>query len=197
LNDGSLERVEHEIPTTASAIAVAAQTEVAKMSDQSNVEKGFGTAWPFVLPNVAETFQFQMRALLQEQAELLDQTQKIMAAWTKRRQEAIEANSRTFQAICGCKDAGAMTTAYREWLANSMNRTFADLNDARDEALRLAEIGQKSVAALFRPIADAAASTKNTVSSTAPGTEARRTKSTPSTNAAQEAHEPREGMAAR
>ena len=47
------------------------------MSDQSNVEKGFGTAWPFVLPNVAETFQFQMRAWLQEQAELLDETQKI------------------------------------------------------------------------------------------------------------------------
>jgi hypothetical protein len=84
LNDGSLERVEHEIPTTASAIAVAGQTEVAKMSDQSNVEKGIGTAWPFVLPNVAETFQLEMRALLQEQAELLDQTQKIMAAWTKR-----------------------------------------------------------------------------------------------------------------
>ena len=63
------------------------------MSDQSNVEKGFGTAWPFVLPNVAETFQFQMRAWLQEQAELLDETQKIMAAWTKRRQEAMEASS--------------------------------------------------------------------------------------------------------
>jgi hypothetical protein len=49
------------------------------MSNQSNVEKGFGTAWPFVLPNVAETFQFQMRAWLQEQAELLDETQQIMA----------------------------------------------------------------------------------------------------------------------
>jgi hypothetical protein len=168
------------------------------MSDQSNVEKGFGTAWPFVLPNVAETFQFQMRAWLQEQAELLDETQQIMAAWTKRRQEAMDASFRTFQAISGCKDAGAMTTAYREWLANSMNRIFADLNDARDEALRLAEIGQKSVAALFRPIADAAASTKNTVSSTAAGSEARRARGAQSTNAAQEAHEPsREGMAAR
>lgn len=159
------------------------------MSDQSNVEKGFGTAWPFVLPNVAETFQVQMRALLQEQAELLDQTQKIMAAWTKRRQEAMEASFRTFQAISACKDAGAMTAAYREWLAKSMDRIFADLNDTRGDALRLAEIGQKSVAALFRPIADAAASTTNTVSSTAAGMEARRTKGAPSTNAAQEAHE--------
>jgi hypothetical protein len=67
------------------------------VSDQSNVEKGFGTAWPFVLPNVTETFQFQMRAWLQEQAEVLAETQKIMAAWTKRRQEAMEASSRTFQ----------------------------------------------------------------------------------------------------
>jgi hypothetical protein len=82
-----------------------------------------------------------------------------MVAWTKRRQEAMEASSRTFHAICGCKDAGAMTIAYAEWLTNSMNRIFADVNDARDEALRLAEIGRKSVAALLRPIADAAAST--------------------------------------
>jgi hypothetical protein len=52
------------------------------MSDQSNVEKGFRTAWPFVLPNVAETVQFQMRALLQEQAELLDEAQKIMGPAT-------------------------------------------------------------------------------------------------------------------
>jgi hypothetical protein len=184
-----LERVEHEIPTTASAIAVAAQTDVAKMSDQSNVEKGIGEAWPFVLPNVAETFQLQMRALLQEQAELLDETQKIMAAWTKRRQETMEASFRTFQAISGCKDAGAMADAYREWLTNSMNRIFADVNDARDEALRLAGIGQRSLAALFRSTADAAASTKNTVSSTAVGMEVRRTKGAPSTNAAQEAHE--------
>ncbi len=119
------------------------------MSDQSTGEKGFETTWPFVLPNVAETFQFQMRAMLQEQAELLDETQKVMAAWTKRRLEAMEASFRTFQAICGCKDAGAMTSAYREWLTNSMNRIFADVNDTRDEALRLAEVGQKSVVALF------------------------------------------------
>jgi hypothetical protein len=162
---------------------------VVKMSDQSNVGKGFGTAWPFVLPNMTATFQFQVRALLQEQAELLDETQKIMAAWTKRRQEAIEASFRTFQAISGCKDAGAMADAYREWLTNSMNRILVDVNDARDEALRLAGIGQRSVAALFRSTADAAASTKNTVSSTAAGMEARRTKGAPPTNAGHEARE--------
>jgi hypothetical protein len=168
-----------------------------KVSDQSKVEKGFGTAWPFVLPNVAETFQFQMRAWLPYQAELLDGTQKIMAAWTKRRQEAVEASSRTFQAICGCKDAGAMTTAYAEWLANSMNRIFADVNDARAEALRLAEIGRKSVAAVFRPTVDTLASTKNTVSSAAAGTEAGRTKGAPPPTAVHEAHVARGRTAAK
>jgi hypothetical protein len=52
----------------------------------------------------------------------LTEPKKILAAWTKRRQEAVEASSCTFQAICGCKDADAMTTAYAEWLTNSMNR---------------------------------------------------------------------------
>jgi chemotaxis protein histidine kinase CheA len=156
------------------------------MSDQSNVEEGFSKAWPFVLPNVAETVQFQMRALLQEKAELLDETRKIMAAWTKRRQEAMEASFRTFHAVSGCNDAGAMTTLYGEWLTNSMNRIFADLNGTRDEALRLAELVQKSVAALFRPTAGAAASTKNPMSSNPAGIEARRTKGAPPTNAAVE-----------
>jgi hypothetical protein len=140
-------------------------------------------------------FQFQMRALLQEQAELLDETQKIMAAWTKRRQEAMEASFRTFQAISACKDAGAMTTAYGEWLTNSMNRIFADMNGARDEAVRLAELGQKSVAAHFRPTADAK-STKNTVSSTAAGMELRETKGFAPTKSAHEGHEARERTAA-
>jgi len=168
-----------------------------KVSDHSKVEKGFGTAWPFVLPNVAETFQFQMRAWLEDQAELLDGTQKIMAAWTKRRLEAVEASSRTFQAIYGCKDAGAMSAAYAEWLTNSMNRIFADVNDARDEALRLAEIGRKSVAAVFRPTVDALASTKNTMSSAAAGTEAGRTKGAPPTTAVHEAHVARGRAAAK
>ena len=90
-----------------------------------------------------------------------------------------------------------MTTAYAEWLTNSMNRIFADVNDARDEALRLAEIGRKSVAALFRPTADAAASTKNTVSSAAAGTEAGQTEGAPPTTAVHEAHEVRERTAAK
>lgn len=121
------------------------------MSDQTETGKGAGTARPFVSPDVTGSLQVQMQALLQEQAEFLDETQRAMAAWTKRRQEAMEANFRTFlQSMGGCKDPAAITAAYGEWLTGSMNRIFADMNDARDEALRLAGLGQKSMTVLFR-----------------------------------------------
>ena len=45
----------------------------------------------------------------QEQAGFLDETQRAMAAWTKRRQDAMEATFRTFQAMGGCKDPAAMS----------------------------------------------------------------------------------------
>ena len=125
------------------------------MSDQTKTGKSTGPAWPFVSPDMAGTLQVQMQALLQEQAEFLDETQRAMAAWTKRRQDAMEANFRTFQAMGSCKDPAAMSAAYGEWLTNSMNRIFADMNDAREEALRLAEIGQKSMTAFFRETAKA------------------------------------------
>ncbi len=143
------------------------------MSDQPKTGIGAGS---FVPAEMADILQVQMRALLQEQADLLDETQRTMAAWTKRRQEAMEANFRTFQAMGGCKDPGAMIAAYSEWLTNGMNRIFADMNDARDDALRLAEIGQKSIPALF-PRSAKAPPPKD--SSTASRSEVRQTSGVP------------------
>ncbi len=119
------------------------------MSDQPKAGKTAGTPWPFVSGDVASTMQVQMQALLAEQAQFLDETQKIMAAWTKRRQEAMDANFRTFKAMGCCTDPAAMSAAYGDWLANSMNRIFADMDEARQEALKLAEMGQKSMTALL------------------------------------------------
>ncbi|MGA7324807.1 MAG: hypothetical protein WBX25_10070 [Rhodomicrobium sp.] len=119
------------------------------MSDQRKAGNTAGTPWPFVSGDVASTMQVQMQALLAEQAQFLDETQKIMAAWTKRRQEAMDANFRTFKAMGCCTDPAAMSAAYGDWLANSMNRIFADMDEARQEALKLAEMGQKSMTALL------------------------------------------------
>jgi hypothetical protein len=136
-----------------------------KMVDQSKVEKALETVWPLVSPNGVNGMQGQMQVLLDGQAELLQETQKIATAWTKRHQEAMEAGLQTFQTMCSSKDPGAITAAYTAFLSNSMKAFLADINDSREEALRLAQIGQKSVAALFQHSAAAQAQLRDTPSS--------------------------------
>lgn len=118
------------------------------MSDRPKARMGSG---PFFSNGITDALQVQMQALLQEQAELLDEIQKMMAAWTKRRVEAVAANVRAFGAMGSCANPTAISAAYGEWLRDSMNRIFADMVDVREEALRLAERGRKSVAAVVVP----------------------------------------------
>jgi hypothetical protein len=160
------------------------------MSDQAKVDRGSGTSRPFVLPNMTDATRLQMETWFKEQAALLDETQKALAAWLARRQEAMEATSRTFQAMLGCKDVGAMAAAYGEWLTGSMNRIVADMNDARDEALRLADFGQNSMAALMQQSAEAA-SMRTTTPPTAAETETPRTKGAPRAESTHEAGQQR------
>ncbi len=119
------------------------------MISQTKTSKGAGKDRAFGSPDMARTLQMQIQALLQEQADFLEETQKTMAAWTKRRQEALEANFKTFAAMGVCLDPAAMNAAYSEWLTSSMDRIFQDMDSVRQEALRVAEMGQKSVTALF------------------------------------------------
>jgi hypothetical protein len=125
------------------------------MTEQSKVETGFGMVLPVASP------------------ELFNETQNAMAAWMKRRQEAMEVGVRSFQAMCACKDPASFAAAYGEWFTTSLNLITAEMNDAREEALRLAEIGQKSMTASFRnaPMPATAAA-----SPTASGKETGRTK---------------------
>jgi hypothetical protein len=120
------------------------------MSDQSQVKSHRETSWPLIVQNMPPAVQVHMDAWFHEQAGLFDEMQKMMGAWMKRRQEAMEAAFRTFQRASNCKDAGALAACYGEWLTGNVNRIIADLDDARDEALRMGEIGQKSAAALWQ-----------------------------------------------
>jgi hypothetical protein len=127
------------------------------MSEPSKADKATAPAWPFNFPDMTMTMDAQMRAFMDRQGELLDETQKLMTAWTKRSQAALEEGFRTFQAACACKDPAAVAVLYGEWLKTSADRLLADLTDTRDEALRFADIGQKFVTAAFRSGVDAAA----------------------------------------
>ena len=100
------------------------------------------------MPDWPEALRVQMEAVLHDQAELLDETQKMMAAWTKRRQDAMEAGFRTLRKLSDSKDASEIAAAYGEWLTSSMGRIIADMIAAQDGALRLANLGHSAITAL-------------------------------------------------
>jgi hypothetical protein len=116
-----------------------------QMTEKAKFDKDRAKAWPFALPDMPEPLQMQAQAWFQEQAELLEGMQKMMAAWTKRRQEGMEASFRTVLKLYDCKDFGAVSAVCGEWLTGRMKRVMADMNDARDEARQLIELSQKSM----------------------------------------------------
>lgn len=95
-----------------------------------------------------EAFRVQMEAALHDQAELLEETQKMMAAWTRRRQEAMESGFRTLQKLSASRDVAEMAAAYSEWLSSSMGRIMADMEAAQEGAMRLASLGQQTMSAM-------------------------------------------------
>ncbi len=119
------------------------------MISQTEPGKGAQKHRAFPSPEMAQSLDMQIQALFQEQADFLADTQMAMVAWSKRRQEAMEANFKTFAAMGVSLDPAAMNAAYSEWLKSSMDRILQDLDSVRQEALRAAEIGQKSMNALF------------------------------------------------
>ena len=122
---------------------VAAMTRLkARLADQ---ETAPGAP---AMPDWPEALQVQMDAVLHDQAELLDETQKMMAAWTKRRHEAMEVGFRALEKVSKSKDAVDMAAAYGEWLTSSMGRIMADMLAAQAGALRLAELSQTAMKAL-------------------------------------------------
>jgi hypothetical protein len=167
------------------AVLVGARITEDDMMDQSKLEQSGGSALQFILQNVTETAQMQTRTFLDQQVELFNETQKAMAAWMKRRREGTSAGTRIFLAMCGGKDAGTITTLYREWLTGGMGRVFADMNAARHQSLRLAEISQKSLMALSQHSADTVSSTTGAAAaSSVIEKETRGTKGAPRTEAA-------------
>lgn len=95
-----------------------------------------------------EAFRVQMEAALHDQAQLLDETQKMMAAWTKRRQDAMESGFRTLQKLSASRDVAEMAAAYNEWLTSSMGRIMADMTAAQEGAMRLVNLGQSTMATM-------------------------------------------------
>jgi hypothetical protein len=110
------------------------------MAGQSLPEKTVGMAWPLTAP---EAFRGQVQNLTNE-------TQKAMATWMGRCQEATTTGVRSFQTLFTCKDPAAFASAYGEWLTKSMALMAEQMHDAQEGVLRCAAIGGQFVSTAFR-----------------------------------------------
>jgi hypothetical protein len=113
--------------------------EEVDMSGQSTLEK-LAMTWPLAAPDA-------VRGPVQD---LIKETQKAVATWMARRQEAAEAGMQAFQALSTSKDPGAFAKTYREWMTTRMNRLAEEMSAAQEQALRCVEIRREFTTAAFR-----------------------------------------------
>jgi hypothetical protein len=118
------------------------------MSEPTKTDWTKTIAWQAGAPSQANALQCQ-KLVLEQQRELFDQVQQRMAAWTKRRQEALQTGLDALQRMSACKDPVSAATICGEWVSGSFSRIVEDMNDARDHALKMTEQFQKATQALF------------------------------------------------
>ncbi|HZQ00096.1 MAG TPA: hypothetical protein VFB13_11190 [Reyranella sp.] len=86
---------------------------------------------------------------LQQQQELLQDSQQRMASWTKRRQQALETGLEALSRMAACKTPVEMATIYGEWMSGSITRVLDDLDEAQAQAVKLTERLQQASKTLF------------------------------------------------
>ena len=98
---------------------------------------------------------------LHHQQELLQDAQQRMAAWTKRRQQALETGLDALSRMAACKTPVEMVAICSEWMSGSFGRVLADVEDAQGHTLKMAEQLQQaskslidSAQAASRPVND-------------------------------------------
>jgi hypothetical protein len=89
------------------------------------------------------------KVALQQQHELLEDAQQRMAAWLRRRQVALETGIDALTRMSACKAPVEMAAIYGEWMAGSITRILADVDDAQAHTAKLAEHFHKATSTLL------------------------------------------------
>ena len=118
------------------------------MSEDNKQDWTRTIAWQAMAAPPAHTMQCQREAL-QHQLEMFEEAQRKAAAWTKRRQVALETGIDALKRMSACKDAGSAAAIYGEWVSGSLGRLLEDINDMHEHALRVTEHVGKASQALF------------------------------------------------
>ena len=112
------------------------------MTNSPNIDWTRTIAWP-AGAQPAHLAECQ-KVALQQQQELLQDTQQRMAAWIRRRQVALETGIDALARLSACKSPADMMAIYGEWVSGSLTRILADLDDAQADAVRMAQRFQKA-----------------------------------------------------
>ena len=83
-----------------------------------------------------------------QHVQILEHMNGLVAAWMKRRQEALTTGLQAVQQIAACHDPAAAAKVYADWMGGSLNRIVADINDTREHADRMAELSRSALQAM-------------------------------------------------
>ena len=84
------------------------------------------------------------KVALQQQHELLEDAQQRMAAWLRRRQVALETGIDALTRMSACKTPVEMAAICGEWVAGSITRMLADVDDIQAHTVKVAEYFHKA-----------------------------------------------------
>ena len=88
--------------------------------------------------STAHLAEYQKTAL-QQQQQLFEDAQQRLAAWARRRQEALETGMTALARMSNCKTPVEAAAICGEWMSGSISRIMADMDDAQAHAAKMAE----------------------------------------------------------
>ena len=117
-----------------------------------NETSEFNSPWqtePFLNgTDISEALREQSSAWLKAQSSIADAMQSMMSSWVQWRQEDAQAALQALQQIATSRDPAGVVSAYSAWFTGTVERRKIELGSAKEEALRLASIGQQSMRSL-------------------------------------------------
>ncbi|MBN9091426.1 MAG: hypothetical protein J0J01_31290 [Reyranella sp.] len=83
-----------------------------------------------------------------QHVQMLEHMNSLVAAWMKRRQEALTTGLEAAQKMAACQDPATAAKVYADWMGGSLNRIMADINDTREHADKMAELSRTALQAM-------------------------------------------------
>ena len=118
------------------------------MNEKSEINSRWQTE-PFLSgTDMSEALREQSSAWLKAQSSIANAMQSMMSAWLQWRQEDAQSALQALRQIATSRDPAGVVSAYSSWFADTVERRKIELSSAKDEALRLASIGQQSMRSL-------------------------------------------------